>query len=149
MIGYPSMSGNAPVPPTLLLFVGARDAAAATSFLGRVRSDIDKSSGVTATSEEYAGTTIWSWAPPAATTGGTTISFSAAVAADQLIVGIGSNVIHTALDVHAGKADSLTDRSEFRDGLARLPLDRVLTYAIDLHAIAQGVGKDLASASPG
>ncbi len=150
LIGYPSMSGGSDSAsmPTALLFIGARDATAATDLLTRFRNDAS-SRGSEATSEQYAGTTIWNWTTVGATSFGQPLAISATVTADQLIVGVGKDVLHTALDVHAGKADSLADRSEFRDGLARLPVDRVLTYAIDAHAIADAISKELASASPG
>jgi hypothetical protein len=149
LVGYPSVIGGSPASmPTALLFVGARDSAAATQLLGRIRSDA-ATAGSQATSEQYAGATIWKWTTLSGTTFGPQLAISATVTADQLIVGVGKDVLHTALDVHAGKADSLADRSEFRDGLARLPVDRVATYAIDSKAIADAVSKDLASASPG
>jgi hypothetical protein len=149
LVGYPSMvAGSTASMPTALLFVGARDSAAATQLLGRIRSDAAKA-GSQAISEQYAGATIWNWTTLSGTTFGPQLAISATVTTDQLIVGVGKDVLHTALDVHAGKAESLADRSEFRDGIARLPVDRVATYAIDSKAIADTVSRDLASASPG
>jgi hypothetical protein len=146
MIGYPqlsSASGMASAMPDMLVFAGVKDADAARSAIDRARA----ASGLSdVTSTTHDGVTIWSASVSKGS--GTTMSVAWAVTADEVVMGTGSDLVATALDVHAGTQPSLAGRTEFINGLARLPADRVATVSMDTAAILDAVQSQMASAAP-
>ena len=67
------------------------------------------------------GVTVWTMDGSDPMTGA---DFSYAVTDDQLLLGSSADAVTTALDVHAGSADSLAQRSEVRDLAGHLPDER-------------------------
>jgi len=145
MVGYPSMDPANPLAsmPKMLVMLGVKDQAAATAAVDRVRTESGMS-GITSTT--HAGATIWS---VDASGSGVPYQFSWTVTADQVLMGTGTDLIAQALDVHGGSGASLASRQEFRDGLSRLPADRVATVSIDSAQILEEMRTSLASAAPG
>ena len=148
-VRYPSMlSGATTAVPDVLVLAGVKDAAAATTFTDRVRTEVTKA-GATVTSTSHAGVTIWS------ATGGTTETtagipqrFAWAITADQVVAGTSTDLVSKALDSQSGAQPSLASRDEFTAGLSRLPADRVLTASVDTKALFAQIQTDLASAQP-
>lgn len=146
MVGYPSLTGmmsgttTAPAVPDMLFFAGVKDEAAANTAVDKLKAGL---TGVTSTT--HGSATIWS-----ATAGSGTMSSTVAwtVTSDEVVVGTSVDLVGTALDVHSGSKPALSSRSEFSDGLARLPSDRVATVAIDGAAITSSMISDLSSAEP-
>ena len=84
-VRYPSMlSGATTAVPDVLVLAGVKDAAAATTFTDRVRTEVTKA-GATVTSTSHAGVTIWS------ATGGT-ISSSAPLTLSGTTIAVYRNV---------------------------------------------------------
>jgi Protein of unknown function (DUF3352) len=146
MVGYPSLAGalsgsmTAPPVPDMLFFVGVKDQAAANTAVDKLKAGM---TGVTSTS--HGSATIWS-----ATAGTGTMSSTVAwtVTSDEVVIGTSVDLVGTALDVHGGSQPALSSRSEFTNGLARLPADRVATVAVDGAAITSSMISDLSSAEP-
>jgi Protein of unknown function (DUF3352) len=146
MVGYPQLSptaGMTSVVPDVLAFAGVKDADAARAAIDRLRSQPGMSG---ATSTTHDGFTIWSLSPSQADAAG--IGFAWTVTADEVVMGTSSDLVARALDVHAGSRPALANRTEFRDGLARLPADRVATFSVDPSAILAAVRSEMASAAP-
>jgi hypothetical protein len=146
MLGYPHVSpsaGMTPVVPDMLVFVGVKDADAARAAIDRLRSDAGMRK---ATSTMHDGFTIWSL--PASQADAAGFAFAWTVTANEVVMGTSSDLVAGALDVHAGGKPALSDRTEFRDGLARLPADRVATFSVDTAAILEAVQSQMASAAP-
>ncbi len=147
MIGYPTVGSANPLAsmPKVLVFAGVRDETAANAAFDRFRAESGLSD---VTSTTHDGATIWTAKAPSSSTGAPSVSLSWTVTADEVVMGTASDLVANALDVHAGSAASLAARQEFRDGLARLPADRVMTYSIDTAPILAEVRSALASAMP-
>jgi len=155
-IGVPSMmgvgtSGPSSAVPQTLVFAGVRDSAAATAFSDRLRTELGKAGG-TVTSSTHGSATIWSASglPGAsASAAKTPQTFAWTITADELVGGTSADLVGSALDVHSGSKPSLADRQEFRDGLSRLPADRVLVAAVDVAQVLSGLKQELSSLQPG
>lgn len=132
--------------PDALVVLGTRDAGATTAFLDRVRGDVE-ADGATSTSEAYAGTTIWSisGASPA---GAEAETGAYALSDDQLILSASAATIRTALDVHAGSAESFGARDDVLAAVAELPQDRVATFVSDATPVVAMLREQLASLMP-
>ncbi len=146
MVGAPQLSlsgGTSSVLPDLLAFVGVKDADAARAAIDRVRTDGGLAD---ATSTTHGGYTIWS--VPASQTGAPGMGLAWTVTDDEVVLGTSSDLVAGALDVHAGSQPSLAGRTEFRDGLGRLPADRVATFSVDSSAILDAMQSEMASAAP-
>lgn len=146
MVGYPelpSASGTAAGMPDMLVFAGVKDADAARSAIDRAQAASDLTD---VTSTTHDGVTIWSASASKGT--GADVAFAWAVTEDQVVVGTGSDLVARALDVHAGSLPSLAGRTEFINGLARLPADRAATFSVDTSAILDAVQSRMASAAP-
>ena len=76
------------------------------------------------------------------------LSVAWTVTDDELVIGTSGDLVAAALDVHAGSKPALGNRQEFRDGLARLPADRVATVSIDTAPILASLRSAIASAAP-
>jgi len=98
-------TGTFSIPAMSFLF-GTRDEAAAEAAMAKIRSTIEESSGVTFSSAERDGTTLWTAEYAAGTAGPEETTLEIAVSADQVILGVNGGGA-TALDVHAGKAEAL------------------------------------------
>lgn len=154
-IGVPSITGvgtsGASSLPQTLVFAGVRDSAAATAFSDRLRTEIGKVGG-TVSSSTHGSATIWSASglPGASASGAPTPqTFAWTITSDEVVGGTSADLVGSALDVRAGSKPSLADRQEFRDGLSRLPADRVLVAAVDVAQLLSGLKQDLASLQRG
>ena len=153
-IGTPSMTGaNVSNPaaalPKSLVFAGVRDVAAATAFSDKLRAEAARD-GFTVTSTTHGSATIWSATGiPTGSVSRTMNTFAWTITNDEIVGGTGVDEVSSALDVHGGSKASLADRQEFRDGLSRLPADRVMVAAVDLTALMDGVKQQLSSMQPG
>jgi hypothetical protein len=156
MLGYPSMAGiganSTPAVPQMLIFAGVKDATGAAALGDRLRTEITRAGGTVSTTS-HGSATIWSSTATDAV-GGTSSTSSAQLVAwtitsDVIIAGTGVDLVASALDAHAGSKPSLANRQEFRDGLARLPADRVFTMSLDSAPMFAQLQKDLASLQPG
>jgi hypothetical protein len=154
-IGVPSVMGvgtaGASSLPKTLVFAGVRDAAGATAFSDRLRAEIAKAGG-TVTSSTHGSATIWSATGiPGTSVGGSKApqTFAWTITADEVVGGTSTDLVGSALDVHAGTNPSLADRQEFRDGLSRLPADRVLVAAVDVAQMMNGFKQELSTLQPG
>ncbi len=134
--------GTSPQPSAVALF-GVRDQAAATAFADKLRASL----GGNATSSEVRGVTVWQ----VDASGSAMMASSAAFAVtnDQLLVGTGVDAITSALDVHAGAADALANRSEVRDLAGHLPDGSVGVMTIDTATLLGEMSDALASQMPG
>jgi Protein of unknown function (DUF3352) len=146
MIGYPQVfpSGQmTSVMPDMLVFAGVKDADAARAAIDRVRTEGGLSG---ATSTMHDGFTIWSVADTQS--GGPGLKIAWTVTNDEVVLGTSPDLVAGALDVHAGSQPSLSERSEFKEGLARLPSDRVAVFSVDSAKILEQLGSAMASAEP-
>ncbi len=145
MIGYPQISPSGQMTstmPDMLVFAGVKDPAARAA-IDRVRT-ASGLSDLTRTSHD--GFTIWSLS--AGQTYAAGMGFAWTVTNDEVVMGTSSDLVAGALDVHAGSQPSLSDRSEFKDGLARLPSDRVAVFSMDSAKIFEQLQSAMASAEP-
>lgn len=133
--------------PEVLVTLGTRDAAATSAFLDRVRAEAE-ADGATMSSEEYAGTTIWTLDGAAVDGMEATPSGAFAVVDDQLLVGIGADTLHAALDVHAGDAPSFAAREDVVAALDALPTDRVATVVSDAAPVVALLREQLSAVTP-
>ena len=151
--GTPSMTPNVSDPaaalPKTLMFAGVRDAAGARALDAKLRAEVVKH-GFTVTSVTHGSATIWSaTGVPSGSASRTTTSFAWTITDDEVVGGTSVDLVSAALDVHGGSKPSLADRQEFRDGLSRLPADRVMVAAVDLGAMVGDVKQQLSSMQPG
>ena len=137
--------------PNMLVMVGTTDPAATGTFLDEVRGEAE-AKGATATSETYGGTMIWSITGVADELEqmGTSMPSGGAyaVAGDQLLLGAGAEAIRTALDVHAGTADSFAARDDVAAAVADLPAQRVATFVSDSAPVVAAMREALTSFMP-
>lgn len=153
-LGTPSMAGaNASNPaaalPKTLLFAGVRDVAGATALSDKLRAEVAKD-GLTVTSTTHGSATIWfATGIPTGSVSRTKSTFAWTITDDEVVGGTGVDEVATALDVHAGSKASLADRQEFRDGLSRLPADRVMVAAVNLAALVESAKQQLSTMQPG
>ncbi len=146
MIGWPKITNPtqaAAAMPDMLVFAGVKDAEAARSALDRIRTG-SGATGISSTT--HGGFTIWSLPPTSSA--GISLALAWTVTDDEVVVGTSSDLVASALDVHAGSQPSLAGRQEFKDGLARLPADRVATFSVDTAPILDQLQPAIASAAP-
>jgi hypothetical protein len=124
-------------PPGMLVGVGVTDAAAAGSFLERMRT----ASGQEFSSVEHDGTTIWS------TTDGVGGTWSYAVASDQLLFAPTADDIADALD-RAGGSDSFAANPELGRLSAGLPADWLMFGLVNNQALIEGIRDDAMLTTP-
>jgi hypothetical protein len=148
VLGAPSMTGGIPQTPPVLLLVGTKDATAASSFVDKALAQLPAS--VNRSTETYRGQTITTWTETgmSSSLGGKTVTMGVTVTTDQVIIGIGAGTVKTALDVNAGSTPALANRPAFTSGLARLPTDRVMTFAVDPSAMLGELQGAIASQVP-
>ena len=134
--------------PSTAALVGVRDPAAAGSFLDSLRAELD-TTGLTFTSADHNGTTVWTLDNGATTpipmTG---LGFSFALADDQLLLANGSSTVETLLDVHGGTGDSLADRDELSDLAEHLPAEWSGIVTMDLEAMLASTRSQLEASNP-
>ena len=133
-----------PQIPATVAFFGTRDPAAATSVADKVRGVIEDQGG-TFGSSQVDGVTVWTMDGSDPMTGA---DFSYAVTDDQLLLGSSADAVTTALDVHAGSADSLAQRSEVRDLAGHLPDGATALMTVDLASAMADMRDALASQMP-
>ncbi|HEX6656381.1 MAG TPA: DUF3352 domain-containing protein [Candidatus Limnocylindria bacterium] len=131
---------NAKLPRAVAL-LGVRDAGAATTFGDALR-DLAGSSGVTLTSSQHAGVTIWS-----STDSETNSSFAYAVTPDELLIANGRASVETLLDVHVG-SQSLGARQDLQALIGQLPTDRVGFFAVDMKQMVHELRTELQAKDP-
>ena len=127
--------------PSVAAMLGVKDAAAASAFGDALR-ELGSRSGVTLSSSQHAGVTIWS-SPDSETNS----SFAYAVTADQLLVANGRPTIEKLLDAHAG-GQSLASRDELQQLIAHLPTDWVGFAAVDTRQIMEELKAALQQTDP-
>jgi len=150
LIGYPSMvpqtpSATVPRIPEALVFAGVNNASAANSLNDRIRADA-ANKGATVRATAHGSATIWSVEIPVSSVGSPP-TFAWTITGNEVMAGTSVDLVGRALDVHAG-APSLENRQEFRDGLARLPADRVGLFSVDTAPIVAQITKDVAAVNP-
>jgi len=115
------------VPQMVVLF-GTRDAAAAEAAVDTIRGSLEDG-GATFTSSEVDGITLWEATSPGF--GGTAdVTLQVAVTDDQVVVGINGGA-STALDVHAGRKESLAKKADLAQLVDRLPKERAATVVVN------------------
>lgn len=148
VIGVPSMSSGTPEPPNVLLLVGTKDASAASSFVDKALAALPSSANPS--TETYRGQTITTWteSDTSSSTGTRTVTMGVTVTPNQVVLGIGADTVKTALDVNAGSTPALANSSAFTAGLAKLPADRVATFAVDPSAMLGELQTSISSQVP-
>jgi hypothetical protein len=108
----------------LILAVEVTDPSAAEDFLDVILEDLSMEMGEEILEEPYQETTLYyvegQQEMPA---------FTFALSEDMLIFGVGKNDVKGAID--AQHSDSLADTSSFRDMMAELPANRIMTFFMD------------------
>jgi len=122
--------------PAMTFLLGTRDEAAAKEAVDKIRTSIEQSGGVTFSSADRDGTTLWTVESPAGAMGPEATTLEIAVSGDQVILGINGGG-GTALDVHAGKGDALSHNSDLAELIDRLPTTRVATMTVNSRAILE------------
>lgn len=152
MIGSPSMVPGSKAPgtnqiPDMLIFAGVKSADAASTASDRIRADATKN-GATVRSTTHGSATIWSVEQPPGSNATHSPPFAWTITADQVVAGTSADLVGRALDVHGGSGASLANRQAFRDGLARLPADRVGVVSFDSAPMLAQLKKEAAAAAP-
>jgi hypothetical protein len=121
----------------MVLLLGTRDAAAAKAAVDTIRGSIEDT-GVTFTSSEVDGVTLWVTTLPGSDLGTKDVSIEIAVSEDQVLIGLNGGG-RSALDVHAGRKPSLAKNPDLAALTERLPRERVATFVVNGTALLQGV----------
>ncbi len=148
-LDYPMNMDPAQVEfPSLLALFGVRDPAAATALADEVRSTLEES-GVTFSSSDHDGTTIWALDLDADMMGSVSgAGFAYAVTSDQLILGSGQEQVVRALDTETG-GETLAGRDDVSQLLGSLPEERVGLAVVNSAAMLAEMRTELESMQPG
>lgn len=129
--------------PSVAAMLGVKDAAAASAFGDALRALGSSQSGVTLTSSQHAGVTIWSSAEPS----NANVGFAYAVTADELLIANDRDTVETLLDSHAG-SQSMATRQDLQQLIGHLPTDWLGFFAVDTRQMVEQLRAQLESSDP-
>lgn len=132
--------------PEAALVIGSRDDAAATVLADRMRDAAADEGGLTFTSTEHGGVTIWSTDDASGGMVGNA-EFAYAVTDGAVVIATGADEVGRALDTRSSDA-TLAANAEIGRLVAALPSERVAMTVIDTRAAMDGMLADLGDASP-
>lgn len=152
LLDYPlSADPMAMALPSTLVSFGSRDPDGATGLADELRGEME-SGGMTFSSEEHDGVTIWSLdLDDEAMEMGVPVSglgFAYAVTDDQLLLANGNTTLTTALDVHSGDGDSFAQRDGLASLVARLPGEVSGVVAVDVKGLMAETMGELEQQAP-
>jgi hypothetical protein len=149
LLDYPmSMDPTQVEVPSLLALFGVRDPAAASALADEVRATLEDD-GLTFTSSDHDGTTIWALDIDADLMGSVAgAGFAYAVTGDQLILGSGQAELARALDTETG-GDTLAGRDDVSQLLGSLPDERVGLMVVNSAAMLAEMRAELETVQPG
>ena len=133
--------------PSVLAMVGVRDQAGAAVLGDTLRAEAELK-GVTLSSSEHRGVTIWSLDVEPSPFMPMSVGFAYAVTADQLLLANGADEIEAALDVHADDGASLADTDAVSELVAGLADDRVALMTVHTAALLEDLQAAMATQQP-
>jgi hypothetical protein len=137
------------MPSTLIAF-GSRDPEGASALADQLRGEMELA-GVSFTSTDHGGVTIWSMdldADMAYAVPMSGLGFAYAVTDDQLLLSNGEETMVAALDAHEGSGGTFASRDGLAALVARLPAERAGMAAIDIQAMLSATLAQLEQQAP-
>ena len=138
-------------PPAAAAMVAVTDPAAATQFADKLRGSMDDE-GISFTSSQSHGYTIWTAEPPEPGVDGPEFmaesGFAYAVTHDQLVMANDRATVEALLAVNDGSGDSLADRDDVRDLAAHLPSETAGVMTVNVRSALDAMREQMGAADP-